>query len=753
MSFHYEGFTVSANKALTCALESACDMGHTYIGTEHLLLGLVSEGTGVAFVELNSKGITHRTVRESICSIVGEGAPTVLNASNFTPGALGAIDSARLRAAQVPRGLVGTEHLLLAIISAPDSMAVQVLNKLGASCAEIMSDLLSATESETTLRNSKRKKDSKPSQLAKYGRDLTDLALLGKIDGIIGRSKEIERTMRILLRKTKNNPCLIGEPGVGKTAIAEGIAVLISQGRVPDALQNKRIIALDLTGVVAGTKYRGDFEERVKEVLSEVKKRGNVILFIDEVHNLIGTGSAEGAVDAANILKPTLARGEIQIIGATTTEEYRKNIEKDSALERRFQPIVVEEPTRSETLDILKGIKKRFEAHHGVKITKEALEAATDMSVRYITDRFLPDKAIDLVDEACAAAKISSDLSQRVITTESIAKIVSQWTGIPATTVSESEREKLSGLEAGLKEIIVGQDEAVQAVAKTIQIGRLGIGSEARPIGSFLFLGESGVGKTELAKALSKVLFNRDKSFVKLDMSEYMEKHDVAKLIGSPPGYVGFDEGGILTKRVRRNPYCVILFDETEKAHPDVFNLLLQILEDGELTDNAGRRINFRNTVIIMTSNLCADILSGKHMGFLSEDSDIKKTVMSELGKTFKPELLGRIDEIVLFNKLSEKTVLEISKREIEKFRQSVNKNLNIDIEFDNGVYRAICEKVKGAKGGARAIRKEIRYLIENRLSTLLLDGTVSQGKKYTAVYDKGQVCFTPEKELSKTVK
>ena len=745
MSFKYEGFTVSANKALTCALESAQKLGHTYVGTEHLLLGLVSEGTGVAFAELSSKGVTHRSVRAAIAASVGEGAPTVLSVSNFTPGVLTAIDSARLRATSLPRGLVGTEHLLLAIISAPDSMAVRVLSELNVSCAEIMGDLISASEHESAQRNiPKRKKDSKPSALAKYGRDLTELASIGKIDAVVGRRKEIDRTMRILVRKTKNNPCLIGEPGVGKTAIAEGIAELISKGEVPDMLAKKRIVALDLTGMVAGTKYRGDFEERVKEVISEVQRRGNIILFIDEVHNLIGTGSAEGAVDAANILKPSLARNEIQVIGATTTDEYRKNIEKDSALERRFQPVVVREPTSAETITILKGIQEKFEKHHGVYISEQAIKSATEMSVRYITDRFLPDKAIDLMDEACAAARLGCrDLSVRPeIKREDIARIVSQWAGVPVSAVTENEKAKLLRLEGELHKSIIGQDEAVKAVAKSIKRSRMGVGSSSRPIGSFLFLGESGVGKTELARALGRAVFDTEQAFIKIDMSEYMESHAVSRLIGAPPGYIGFDEGGQLTRRVRMKPYSVVVFDEVEKAHPDVFNIFLQILEDGELTDSSGRKVNFKNTVIIMTSNLCADILSGRRLGFGADNEDMKPRLLRELKKTFRPELLNRIDDIVVFNKLSEEQLFRIAKKELREFSCRTEKNLGVRLVFDDSVAYSISSAAAKQGGGARPIRHQIREKVENKVSDLLLSEEISLTDRYNVFWDSNGLNF-----------
>ena len=733
--FSYHHFTAGANKALNLAVESAQTMGHTYIGSEHILLGLVLEGSGVAAAELASKGVSATVLKSAVKQNVGIGSATRLGERDLTPRARSIIDRAKSKSMGTYRNTVGTEHILLAILNESDCMALRILREIGVSPASILGDLLSAGD---TAGSGKRKAAAPHANtlLLKYGRDLTQLAARGQIPPAIGREKEIKRALRILARKNKNNPCLIGEPGVGKTAIAEGLAVLIAEAKVPEVLADKRLISVDLTSIVAGTKYRGDFEERVKAVIAETKRLGNVILFIDEVHNLIGTGSAEGAVDAANILKPALARGEIQVIGATTVEEYTKNIEKDSALERRFQPIMVEEPSEAQTLEILQGIKQYYEQHHAVKYTKEALQSAVSLSKRYITDRYLPDKAIDLIDEAASETKIlraQTHSGNMVVDADDIAKIVSQWTGVPLNEIDENEGEKLSVLEKELSRYVIGQQEAVSAVAKAIRRSRLGVGNVNRPIGSFLFIGSSGVGKTALSKALAKCVFGAEDYLITVDMSEYMESHAVSKLIGAPPGYVGFDEGGQLTKKVRKRPYSVVLFDEIEKAHPDVFNLLLGILEEGEITDSTGRKINFRNTIVIMTGNLCADIL-GKNftLGFTESRAQVKDEVFAALRKKFKPEFLNRIDEVIIFNQLHENEMYVIVRKQLTALCEHLYQKFGCTFDVDDAVVNYICEKALHENAGARPVRRAIRSEIEDKISDMLLSGTIKKGEKYT---------------------
>ena len=730
--FKFDNFTQGANRALNLAVENAQKMGHTFIGSEHILLGLVCEGTGVAAVVLSSKGVSVKVLKEAIKRSIGLGVPTRLKKHNLTPKAKVIIENARSASMGTFRGTVGTEHILLSILNETDCAAISLLRDIDVSAAEIAADLLTDRESDSPK---KKKLQKSNSVLLKYGRDLTQLALYGEIDTAIGREKEIRRAMRILARKSKNNPCLIGEPGVGKTAIAEGLAVLISKGVVPEVLADKRIISIDLTSVVAGTKYRGDFEERVKSILGESKKQGNVILFIDEVHNLIGTGSAEGAVDAANILKPALARGEIQIIGATTVDEYRKNIEKDAALERRFQPIMVEEPSVEETLKILTGIKDRFEKHHGVIYTDEALESAVELSRRYINDRFLPDKAIDLIDEAASEKRLSSsdNSARRIdITSADISKIVSQWTGVPVSRIDSDEKQKLSSIEQELSSAVIGQEEAVKKLSNAIRRSRLGISNTHRPIGTFLFVGAAGVGKTELSKALAKSVFGKSDSLISIDMSEYSQKHSVSALIGAPPGYVGFEEGGQLTSKVRRKPYSVVLFDEIEKAHGDVFNLLLSVLEEGELTDSSGRKVNFKNTVIIMTSNLCSDIINNSFsLGFSKSGADIKKEVKTSLKKTFKSEFLNRIDEIIIFNKLGYEQIYSIVQKQLGEFLEKIKKEFGYEIEADEKVISLISEKAMSEKNGARPVRSVITNLVENKISDLILLEKLQKNQKY----------------------
>ncbi len=797
--YKFTGFTEKANRALNSAVEIAENLGHTYVGSEHLLAGLVKEGDSVATSVLSSKGVTISAVEEEIRRTIGVGIPTVLTPDDFTPRSKHIIELSLAVARQKNSGYVGTEHLLTALLSEEDSCCNFILTQLGVSSGAVLNELETPKNkqgfSSPSSKASRSQGKSGTPTLDKYGNDLTLKAQKGEIDPVIAREKEIERVIEILSRRTKNNPCLIGEPGVGKTAIAEGLASKIAGNEVPETLKNKRIVSLDLTGIVAGTKYRGDFEERIKGCLEETSKAGNVILFIDEVHNLIGTGSAEGAVDAANILKPSLARSELQVIGATTIEEYRKHIEKDSALERRFQSVKVGEPTEDEAFEILKGLRSKYEAHHKVKITDEAITQAVKMSVRYISDRFLPDKAIDLIDEACSkvrlraytmppevkeiekqlkdlngekAAAIDSqdfegaaklrdkekELLSRLtaaktnwkeesahsfgeVTGSEIAKVVCSWTGVPVSEITKQESEKLLNLEALLHERIVGQQKAVEAVAKVIRRGRSGLKDPKRPMGSFIFLGPTGVGKTELCKALGAAMFGDENAVIRLDMSEYMEKHNASRLVGSPPGYVGYDEGGQLTEKVRRKPYSIILFDEIEKAHPDVFNMLLQILDDGVLTDSTGRKVDFKNTVIIMTSNLGAKHIAsressigfGESSGVLS-DEQIKSAVTAELKKAFRPEFLGRIDEVIVFSQLKKEDIRQIAKRMIEELSKRLAA-MDIQMSFDSEITDLVADAGFDKVYGARPLRKALQSKIEDKLSEEILSGSVSSGNKY----------------------
>lgn len=811
MKYNFNGFTSKANEALNQAISSAEQLGHTYVGSEHLLLGLLKIGSGVAASVLNRNGVTAEKVEELIRATIGCGTPTRLSPDYFTPRAKRVIETAMAGCSNMGKKYVGTEHLLIGILSEGDNYAIRFINEIGADTSAITSEALSASginpeDSVGKSDKSASKADGNVPTLSKFGRDLTAEAKKGKIDPVIGREKEIERVIQILCRRTKNNPCLIGEPGVGKTAIVEGLAQKIAEGAVPDILQNKRVFTLDLTGMVAGTKYRGDFEERIKSVIEEVTKAGDIILFIDEVHTIIGAGSAEGSTDAANILKPSLARGEFQLIGATTISEYRKNIEKDSALERRFQPVNVAEPSEEDAILILKGLKDKYEAHHKVKITDEAITAAVKLSTRYISDRFLPDKAIDLIDEAaskvrlsvCAAPPELKELEEKIAAAEAekdeainsqeferaaslrdsekklkaeyekarddwkkqnshcngevgeqdIAEIVSSWTGVPVSQLTEEESARLLRLEDELHNRIVGQDEAVTAVAKAIRRGRVGLKDPKRPIGSFIFLGPTGVGKTELCKALAQAMFGSENMMIRLDMSEYMEKHTVSKLVGSPPGYVGFEEGGQLTEKVRRNPYSVILFDEIEKAHPDVFNMLLQILEDGILTDSQGRRVDFKNTVIIMTSNVGARLITEKKVSFgfgesgKDDNKDVKELVLNELKNTFRPEFLNRVDDIIVFSKLDKEQIAEICVKMLNNLSERL-KNLNITAEFDDSVKYALAEKGFDPVYGARPLRREIQNKIEDPLSEKILDSSVKNGDTVVCTYKDGNFEFT----------
>lgn len=804
--YRFNYFTQKASEALNLAIKAAENLGHNYIGSEHILLALVKEGAGVAYSVLDSKGVAAEDIEKFIKNNIGVGNPTRLTPDDFTPRSKRILDVAFQIARSMLHSFVDTEHLLLALLREDDSYAVRFLNSVGIDENQLFEQVVSSvgrgaspnTESGRRGRNAK----SKTPTLDEFGKDLTALAKEGKIDPVIGRAEEIERVIQILSRRTKNNPCLIGEPGVGKTAIAEGLALKIVRGEVPELLADKKLVALDLTSMVAGTKYRGDFEERIKKAMDEVAGAKDVILFIDEVHTIMGAGAAEGATDAANILKPSLARGEIQVIGATTIDEYRKNIEKDAALERRFQPVTVGEPTEEETVEILKGIRDKYEAHHKVKISDSAIKDAVKLSSRYIADRFLPDKAIDLIDEAASRVRLKAytvpdnlkemekelvsleeekasavraqnyeqaaeirdrekslktlldeekekwkNLSShqvKEITTEDIAKVVSSWTGIPATQITKEESERLLSLEKILHERIVGQDKAVSGVARAIRRGRAGLKNLKRPIGSFIFLGPTGVGKTELCKALAETMFGDEDAIIKLDMSEYMEKHTVSKLIGSPPGYVGFDEGGQLTEKIRRKPYSVVLFDEIEKAHTDVFNMLLQILEDGVLTDSQGRKVSFKNAVIIMTSNVGAEKITDPKtaLGF-GESNDgaknIEQLVMNDLKKTFKPEFLNRIDEIIVFNQLEKDDIKEIARRMLSTLEKQL-KELGTEVEFTDAAIDAISDVGFDKVYGARPLRRAIQTQIEDKLSEMILENKL--GAKCTVDYQNGEFVF-----------
>lgn len=815
--YKFTGFTQKANTALNAAIEYAENLGHTYIGSEHLLLGLLSSEGSVAYTALTARNITADNVETAVRNSVGIGTPTVLSPNDFTPRSKNIIETAVTIARSLGHGYVGTEHLLIAILRDSSCYAMDILDAMNVSAADIAEEITKSVNVSQNDASPKSKTQSKGKTetptLDQFGRDLTAIARQGKIDPVIGRQKEIERVIQILCRRTKNNPCLIGEPGVGKTAIAEGLALKIASGEVPEILKDKRIVALDLTGMVAGTKYRGDFEERIKSAIDEVSKAGNIILFIDEVHTLIGAGAAEGAVDAANILKPALARGEMQVIGATTIEEYRKNIEKDSALERRFQSVLVGEPSREEAVEILKGIRDKYEAHHKVKITDEAIEAAVKMSSRYIGDRFLPDKAIDLIDEAASKVRLRAytppedirELEEKikrineekasavnsqnfeqaaalrdeekevkahlenakegwkkqnsetngVVTPDEIAAIVSEWTHIPVVQLTEEESQRLLHMEEELHRRIVGQDQAVSAVAKAIRRGRVGLKDPNRPTGSFIFLGPTGVGKTELCKTLAATLFGDESAMIRLDMSEFMEKHTVSKLVGSPPGYVGYDEGGQLTEKVRRKPYSVVLFDEIEKAHPDVFNMLLQILDDGVLTDSQGRKVDFKNCIIIMTSNVGAKLITNAGnaaLGFKGEEgngtmsqSDIKDAVMGELKKCFRPEFLNRVDDIIVFEQLNKDDIKEIARRMLKALKNRVH-DMGIELSFDDSAIEKIADEGFDPVYGARPLRRAIQSEIEDKLSEEMLDGRITSGNKYVCKHtDDGFVFDSAE--------
>lgn len=815
--YQFKGFTEKANKALNLAIESAEEMRHNYVGTEHILYGLVKEGSGVAATALNECGVTEDALREKLESINGTMSLVELTPDDFTPRTKRVLRAAVIISSKTGYTYVGTEHLLLAILSESDSYAVAFLEELGVSVERLAQAVSKGMQGGADEGFGGFENESAPngsqkggSALDKFGRDLTQAAKNGEIDPVIGREKEIQRVIQILSRRTKNNPVLIGEPGVGKTAVAEGLALEIAKGNVPEILKDKRVVSLDLTGMVAGAKYRGDFEERIKAAIDEVKKSKNTILFIDELHTIVGAGAAEGSADAANILKPSLARGDFQVIGATTLNEYRKYIEKDAALERRFQPVKVGEPTPKQAVQILKGLRDSYEAHHKVKITDEAINAAVALSSRYIADRYLPDKAIDLIDEGASKVRLASltspdnvkELEDEIadyekekasaineqdferaarlrdeqkelqtklddakkkwqeqqkgnsgeVTAEDIAKIVSEWTGIPVVQLTKEESERLLNMENVLHERVIGQSEAVTAIAKAIRRGRVGLKDPKRPVGSFIFLGPTGVGKTELCKALAEAMFGDENAMLRLDMSEYMEKHTVSKLIGSPPGYVGFEEGGQLTEKVRRKPYSVVLFDEIEKAHPDVFNMLLQILEDGRLTDSQGRTVDFKNTIIIMTSNVGARLITEKQssLGFNSENEnadesekkDIKELVTGELRKVFRPEFLNRVDDIIVFNKLNKDEIKQIAVKMLKTLENRLDK-MNIKISFTDNAISEIADKGFDENYGARPLRRAIQNEIEDPLSEQMLEGKVKDGAVVTCDFADGQFTFT----------
>ena len=816
-------FTPQAQMAIEYAEQVMTDFRHGYLGTEHLLVGLIHAKNSVAQKALEACGITEEDILDKIKDIIGMGGSPLVATRDFTPRVKRIFEMSTQLAKQLGSESIGTEYLLISVLKEKNCIAVKLLETLGINISKLLSVLMemltgSTQKTEASFSTTKAgepvTKSTTPT-LDKYSRDLTTFAREGKFDPIVGREKEIDRVIQILSRRTKNNPCLVGEPGVGKTAVVEGLAQKIASEEIPDLLKGKRVVSLDLSSMISGTKYRGEFEERINKVIEEVRLAGDVILFIDELHTIIGAGAAEGAMDASNILKPSLARGEVQLVGATTLDEYRKHIEKDAALERRFQPVQVEEPSEEETLEILRGIKDKYEVHHQVQITDDAIKAAVKLSARYIADRYLPDKAIDLLDEAAskvrlraftaptnikeleeqlsslgeqkeiaimneeyekaseikrkeneikekiANAKVEWDAkhtkNNQVVGEEEIADIVSSWTNIPVKRLAEEETERLKQMEKILHERVVGQEEAIVAVSKAVRRGRVGLKDPNRPIGSFMFLGPTGVGKTELTKALAEAMFGDENAMVRVDMSEYMEKHTVSKMIGSPPGYVGYEEGGQLTEKVRRKPYCVVLFDEIEKAHGDVFNILLQILDDGHITDSRGRRINFKNTIIIMTSNIGArSIISPKKVGFIStEDAeksyeDMKKNVMEEVKRTFKPEFLNRIDETLVFHPLSTKEIREIADIMIKRLITRISKNVGIEIQLTEEALDFLGKKGYNQAYGARPLRRTIQTYIEDKLSDEILLGNFKEGDVVSVTVD-GEVCvFTKQDQLAK---
>ncbi len=746
-----EKFTEKAEGAIEQARLAAFGLGHSYVGTEHLLLGILRERAGLGARILRDRGLSEHSLKDAISRANGTGEPGVPT-QGLTKHAWQAIEKAASDAARLGHSYIGTEHLLLGILRQPDCGGARALAAAGLSVNDIYTDILAVfgtgsfkPRSQPPVQPKATVKHSETRVLDQYSRDLTMLAASGSFDPVIGRDEEIRRSVQILSRRSKNNPVLIGEPGVGKTAVAEGIAAYIAGSDAPDSMAGKRLVALDLPALLAGTKYRGDFEERVKAVLKDVKKAGDVILFIDEMHTMIGAGSAEGAIDAANILKPALGRGEVQIIGATTPEEYRRHIEKDAALERRFQPVKIAEPSRSDSLKMLGAVRQSLEKHHGVKISDAALTAAVDLSARYINDRFLPDKAIDLADEAAAHIRVSGG---GLVTAEDIAGIVSMWTGIPVANLSADETKRLCNMESILHRRVIGQNEAVTAVSRAIRRGRVGLSDPDRPIGSFLFLGPTGVGKTELCRALAEAVFGESDAMIRLDMSEYMEKHAVSKLIGSPPGYVGYEDGGQLTERVRRKPWSVVLFDEIEKAHEDVWGILLQIMDDGRLTDSAGRVVSFRNTIIVMTSNVGAKSISeGRpRMGFTPDGGDeaqlMRTRINEELRRTFKPEFLNRIDETIVFRRLSRAEIRSIAERMLLTVAERF-KALGMTLSVPDQVVDFLAERGYDEKYGARPLRRAIRSMIEDKAAELMLTDSLGRGDTVQARIDGNKLILT----------
>ena len=813
-------YTAKAKKAIDIATRISKSLHHSYIGTEHILLGLLKEGTGVASQVLADNGVEYDKVLELIEELIAPGNAVAVLEDGLSPRAAHVLEVSKAEAARFHSEKIGTEHLLIAMIKETECVASRLLNTLSVNVQKMYVDTLIAMGEDVSQykdefqngKPGKRKNAEGTPSLDQFSRDLTELARDGKLDPVVGREAEIDRVIQILSRRSKNNPCLIGEPGVGKTAIVEGIAERIMGGLIPDTVLGKRVVSLDLSGIVAGSKYRGEFEERIKKVLAEVAKAGNVLLFIDEIHTIIGAGGAEGAIDASNILKPALARGEVQVIGATTIEEYRKYIEKDAALERRFQPVVVEEPTEEEAISILKGLRGQYESHHHVTITDEAVEAAVRLSARYINDRFLPDKAIDLMDEAAAkvrlhvggdpreAAELRREIAESQETLEQalsggdleaareaqtkrqeleekleklnakakqggrrhhqtvgedeIADVVSGWTKIPVKKLTEGEAARLKKLEATLHKRVIGQEEAVSAVAKAVRRGRVGLKDPKRPIGSFLFLGPTGVGKTEISKALAEAVFGQEQAMIRVDMSEYMEKHSVSKMIGSPPGYVGHEDGGQLSEKVRRNPYAVILFDEIEKAHPDVFNILLQVLDDGHITDSQGRKVDFKNTIIIMTSNAGAQaIVEPKKLGFASGNDEkqnyerMKGSVMEEVRRIFKPEFLNRIDETIVFRALNKDDMKQIVGLMTKELAKRCETQLGITLVVRDAAKQYIVDKAYDPKYGARPLRRKIQDEIEDPLAEKLLDGSIRRGDEVIVTTKKNAIFLEPKKK------
>ena len=816
---HENQFTPRAEEALRLAQEAAEEMGHGYVGTEHILLGLMREEDGIAHRVMREYGMTEDMICTVLERSVGKGLSGAAPSQGLTPRAKSAVELAVSEAMRMGAGYIGTEHLLLGLLREGSNMAIRVLDTVGIDPKKMYSSVVQKINegpraaANNNMPVSHREEGKKGKTLAEFSRDLTESARQGKLDPVIGREKEIQRVIQILSRRTKNNPVLIGEPGVGKTAIAEGLAQRIAAADVPEELLDKRVLSLDLSGMVAGTKYRGEFEERIKKTIDEVKKAGNVILFIDELHTTVGAGSAEGAVDAANILKPALSRGEIRVVGATTLNEYRKYIEKDAALERRFQPVTVGEPTAEATIEILKGLRDKYEAHHKLTITDEAIESAVRLSVRYINDRFLPDKAIDLMDEAASRVRMDAEsaspelksleekiaalrrekaeviaaqdyeraaqlrdieqnyveqveierenwrknlaVNRGTVGEEDIAKVVAGWTGIPVTRLTEDESQRMLKLEEVLHKRVVGQEEAVTAVAKAIRRSRVGLKDPKRPIGSFLFLGPTGVGKTELCKALAEAMFGNEGDMIRIDMSEYMEKHTVSRLVGSPPGYVGHEEGGQLTEKVRRKPYSVVLFDEIEKAHEDVWNILLQILEDGIVTDSQGRRVDFKNTIIVMTSNVGARNITAadKPLGFDGREADtdesarferIKQAVMEELRRTFKPEFLNRIDETIVFRQLTEEDIRRIAQRMLEITGKRMAQQ-NITLLADEEAVATLAKDGFDPQYGARPLRRAIQNEVEDAVAEQMLEGKLLSGDTARICLRDGKVAIEKE--------